>query len=176
MKPQSMLILSLIAVVIAMMAVSTFLLFYGREATWRVIAAEADLGSVSFDGLRRRWQGNDALVCPPDRCGSEKDIAAPQFQMPLLKLRIALGKAIASEELLSLVDVDDLIPEERYVQRSKFWRFPDTIVVRYYALPEGRSTLALYSRSQLGLSDFGVNKARLMRWLERLNAEVAKEG
>ena len=35
---------------------------------------------------------------------------------------------------------------------------------------QGRSTIALYSRSQLGKSDLGVNRARIERWLEQLGA------
>jgi uncharacterized protein (DUF1499 family) len=51
-------------------------------------------------------------------------------------------------------------------------RFPDTIVVRYLRLGENRSTLAIYSRSQLGRYDLGVNLARIERWLDKLRQEV----
>jgi uncharacterized protein (DUF1499 family) len=50
--------------------------------------------------------------------------------------------------------------------------FPDTIVVRFLDLPDGRSTLAIYSRSRFGESDFGVNHARLERWLGKLTRYV----
>jgi uncharacterized protein (DUF1499 family) len=36
------------------------------------------------------------------------------------------------------------------------------------------STLALYSRSQVGSSDFGVNKRRLERWVARIGALAAR--
>ena len=36
----------------------------------------------------------------------------------------------------------------------------------------GHSTLALYSRSQLGKGDLGVNRARIERWLAELGREV----
>jgi uncharacterized protein (DUF1499 family) len=39
---------------------------------------------------------------------------------------------------------------------------------------DSRSTLAIYSRSQLGRSDLGVNLARIERWLDKLTREVAK--
>jgi uncharacterized protein (DUF1499 family) len=32
----------------------------------------------------------------------------------------------------------------------------------------GRSTLAIYSRSLVGRKDFGVNRARIQRWLAAL--------
>jgi len=79
-----------------------------------------------------------------------------------------MAKVIASEPRITLVHRDNAALTERYVQRSALLGFPDTIIVRYLGLPDGRSTLALYSRSQLGRSDLGVNEARLKRWLEKL--------
>jgi hypothetical protein len=48
-----------------------------------------------------------------------------------------------------------------YVTRSKVFGFPDYTTVRA-AGPQ----LELYGRSRFGKSDFGVNAARLDRWLE----------
>lgn len=54
-----------------------------------------------------------------------------------------------------------------YVQRSPVWRFPDVISVR--VLPHGEGAmLAIWSRARYGYSDWGVNAARLARWLEAL--------
>ena len=47
-------------------------------------------------------------------------------------------------------------------------RYPDSITVRFLPLEEGRSTLAIYSRSHYGRSDFGVNKERVDGWLASL--------
>jgi uncharacterized protein (DUF1499 family) len=52
-------------------------------------------------------------------------------------------------------------------------RFPDTIDVLIIGCGEGRSTLALYSRSQIGRSDLGINRARLERWLRRIGEKAA---
>jgi len=88
-------------------------------------------------------------------------------------LRKALNRALKTERRLTRVDISDQPPTDRFVQRSETLRFPDTVVVRYIALPDQRSTLAIYSRSQLGHSDLGVNQARIERWLEKLSREVA---
>jgi uncharacterized protein (DUF1499 family) len=48
-------------------------------------------------------------------------------------------------------------------------RYPDTIDVEILPADEGRSTLAVYSRSLVGRKDFGVNHARLRRWLAALD-------
>ena len=47
-------------------------------------------------------------------------------------------------------------------------RFPDTIDAEVLAVGDDQSTLALYSRSLIGRKDFGVNRARLQRWLAAL--------
>jgi uncharacterized protein (DUF1499 family) len=57
---------------------------------------------------------------------------------------------------------------ERYIQRSKLMGFRDTIVVQFFERPRGQSTVTLYSLSQLGEGDLGVNRARIERWLEKL--------
>jgi len=59
------------------------------------------------------------------------------------------------------------------VQRSLIFRFPDTITVQVFPQTEGGSTLAIYSRSNYGRSDLGVNKARVQRWLGLIAAQVA---
>ena len=47
-------------------------------------------------------------------------------------------------------------------------RFPDTIDAEVLPVGDNQSTLALYSRSLIGRKDFGVNRARLTRWLAAL--------
>jgi uncharacterized protein (DUF1499 family) len=54
-------------------------------------------------------------------------------------------------------------------------RYPDTVVVQVFERDGSLSTLALYSRSQIGSSDFGVNGRRLARWVERVGTLAAQE-
>lgn len=86
-----------------------------------------------------------------------------------------MAKVIASEPRIHAVHIDDAMLTDRYVQRSALLGFRDTIVVRFFDLPEGKSTLAIYSRSQLGYSDLGVNRARIDHWLGKLAAEIARQ-
>jgi uncharacterized protein (DUF1499 family) len=85
-----------------------------------------------------------------------------------------MRKALMNERRLTLVDVKDDPPTDRFVQRSERMHFPDTIIVRYIDLGPSRSTVAIYSRSQLGKKDFGVNAARIDRWIAKLTQEVRK--
>ena len=152
-------------------AVSGAFLLLGPERIWSWFGP-ADLGPVMFESLRRRAAPNDALACPPDLCPANIDIIPPEFAVTPSALREAFARAILPERRLTLVDIDDRMSTDRYVQRTERMRFPDTIVVRFLERPGGRSTIAIYSRSQLGRADLGVNRARIERWLERLELEV----
>jgi uncharacterized protein (DUF1499 family) len=163
-------VLSVIALIAAALA-GVFLLV-GPERIWTLFGP-ADLGPVMFESLRRRTAPNDALACPPDLCPAQADIVPPVFAVAPSALREAFSRAMLTERRLTLVDIDDRMSTERYVQRSEKMRFPDTIVVRFLERPGERSTVAIYSRSQLGEGDMGVNRARIERWLQKLSQEVS---
>ena len=143
----------------------------GPERIWNIFGPP-DLGGISFETLKRRSTPNDALACPTDLCSAKSDIIPPLFSVSASELQLAFGNVIASEERVTKVEAADRDRTERYIQRSRLMGFPDTIVVRFFERPGGRSTLALYSRSQLGKSDFGVNRARIARWLEKLTMQA----
>jgi len=60
---------------------------------------------------------------------------------------------------------EDRVMQYDYIQRSALMQFPDSITVRFISLGKNQSTLAIYSRSHYGYSDFGVNEARIRKWL-----------
>ena len=155
----------------AVMTLLAAFFIVGPERVW-MLYGPPDLGPVSFETLKRQTSANNALACPQDLCMAKSDIAPPVFAVGAPDLARAFAKIMASEANVEQVDVDDGGLTRRYVQRTKILRFPDTICVRFIDLGEGRSTIALYSRSQFGLSDFGVNRARISRWLEKLEKEA----
>jgi uncharacterized protein (DUF1499 family) len=154
-----------IALAIAVLAVMAV----GLERVWSHFGP-ADLGPVAFETLERRSTPNDALVCPDDLCRARSDLTPPVYNVGADRLRQAMAGVIASEPDVTPVESTPL--SERYVQRTRWMRFPDTINVRYIPLGADRSTIALYSRSQLGKGDLGVNKARVTRWLDKLARAV----
>ncbi|MEM9196894.1 MAG: DUF1499 domain-containing protein [Pseudomonadota bacterium] len=56
-----------------------------------------------------------------------------------------------------------------YVQRTPRLKFPDYISVRVIGLDDGRSTVSIFARARFGYGDMGVNRARVLRWLEALS-------
>ena len=133
-----------------------------------------DLGGVDFATLRRRTTPNDALACRPELCAARADIESPAFDKRVEDLFLLVLEALAAEPRLQLVAEDAAQGTLRYVQRSRLLGFPDTINVKIMALPEGRSTVLLYSRSQLGRGDQGVNRARITRWMELISSASLK--
>ena len=158
-------IFALVAIV-AVVVVGVFFMV-GPKRIWSLFGSP-DLGPVAFETLERRTTPNDALACPENFCKARSDLMPPLFGVDVAAMRAAMAKLIASEQRISLVEANETALTERYIQRSALMQFPDTIVVRYIEQPEGHTTLAIYSRSQLGESDLGVNLARLERWLGKL--------
>jgi uncharacterized protein (DUF1499 family) len=136
------------------------------------------LERVGFATLTRRSSPNDALVCPPDLCVKARiDIVPPVYAVSAQRLR-AIVAEVAEGEPRTLPswrnDHSDDGDQDQYGARSRLLRFPDTIDVKLIPRGEDSATLALYSRSQIGYWDFGVNRARLERWLKRIG-EIAAE-
>ena len=136
------------------------------------------LDVVHFATLTRRSSSNDALACPPDVCRQARiDIVPPVYPVSAERLR-AIVAEVAEGEPRTLPASANSFPDEndqdRYGARSRILHFPDTINVETIPRGENSSTLAIYSRSQIGYWDFGVNRARLERWLKRIG-ELAAE-
>lgn len=60
-----------------------------------------------------------------------------------------------------------------YVTRSKWMGFPDYTTVT--AVPAaGGAVLAVHARQRFGSQDLGVNRARVERWLDAVDARLAE--
>jgi hypothetical protein len=140
-------------------------LVLGPERLWAEFGP-ADLGDVDFATLQRRDVPNDALACRPELCAARADIAAPVIARPFGDVFLAVQDAVVHEPDLEQVDADAAQGTLRFVQRSRLLGFPDTINVKVVPLADGSSAVLIYSRSQLGKGDMGVNLARVKRWAE----------
>lgn len=141
----------------------------GIDDLWHAVFGAPDLGPVSFETLTRRSRPNDALACPPDLCRNARpDVVTPVYTVPAERLRAIVADVAHADADTQIVFSAQWEEQDRYVARSRVMRFPDTINVRVIPISSDASTLALYSRSQIGYSDMGVNRGRLERWLERI--------
>ena len=79
-------------------------------------------------------------------------------------------EVITASPRTRLLEIDETTLLIHAEQRSRIFRFVDTIVIHVLPAGDGGSTFAAYSRSELGYSDMGVNQARLEDWIARLEA------
>ena len=111
------------------------------------------------------------------RTGPGRWLMAEGGDAPPLRLDVAPARALAAFDDVALQDGAQRLAWEpeagraTYVARSAVMGFPDYVSVR--ALPDGAgASLSAYSRLRFGQSDFGVNRARLERWSERVRAAL----
>ncbi len=142
--------------------------YYGLA---RRTGSRLDIDPVAWTTLIRHATPNDALVCPAGHCPNAKADEESKVYP------VAPGELLARMKTIALAEPDtNELPCEpgcdrtaRFVQYTKLMRFPDTIDIEAIPAGENQSALALYSRSLLGRKDFGVNRARLRRWLAALD-------
>ena len=130
-----------------------------------------DIGPADWATLNRHDTPNDALVCPAGHCPNAKADEEPKvYPVPPIELLARVRQiALAEPDTGELPCEPQCDRTARFVQYTRLMRYPDTIDVEILPADEGRSTLAVYSRSLVGRKDFGVNHARLRRWLAALD-------
>lgn len=147
----------------------------GIDDAWGLVFGPPDLGPVDFATLKRRASPNDALVCRREECPSAAtDREAPVYPVSGERLRAIVREVALAQPGVEPVFSERWADQDRYVARTRIMRFPDTIDAAIYDLGNGRSTLALYSRSQIGYSDMGTNRRRLDTWLSAIDAAVRR--
>ena len=136
---------------------------------WDGLLPPGDHRPVRFETLVLTPKSNQYLVCPPDLCTEAKaHRESPQFDRTADDLRAAFETGVlGSDAVTKMASSEDTLD---MVVRTPFVRWPDWVTVRFIPLGENRSTLAIYSRSVYGRSDFGADERRVTDWLARLSA------
>lgn len=134
-------------------------------------AVVAGLAYVRFAPVPpERWHTDPVTAPDPGQRGVRRAPPdAPVFAMTPDALMAALDAAILAEPRTRRIagSVEDGFAT--YLKRTKWMAFPDTTSIR--VLPEGDgATVAILSRSVYGGYDWGVNAARVERWLAAVPA------
>jgi uncharacterized protein (DUF1499 family) len=165
------LMLSALIVVVAATLIAGRLHFL--DIAYERLFGPPDLGPVEFGRLMRRSLPNDALACPPGECGSaEVDVRPQSYPASADDLRRQVRRYFAAQGGV-LVASDNEYLHDRFVVRTVWLRFPDTVDVEIFPLDADHATLAVYSRSQLGFWDIGTNLRRVRALLAALGPGVA---
>lgn len=128
-----------------------------------------DAMSFDFSTFEKTSEPNQYLVCPPGLCSAAVDRGSPIFDIDADALLARWQTMISQQRRTRELTGNPDMRQYSFVQRSLIFGFPDVITMRIFARPENRSTLAIYSRSRYGFSDFGVNKRRIESWLAGLD-------
>jgi uncharacterized protein (DUF1499 family) len=127
----------------------------------------ADTAFIDFATLVRAITPNNALACPAGLCSAKADLITEPVAMPAEQLAARVIDTLAQEPRTELVARDGTGLKFVFVQRSRLFRFPDTVNIAVMAVDGGHATLAIYSRSNYGHGDLGVNIARVKDWLAK---------
>lgn len=139
-------------------------------------ASEAETSPMSayldFTTLEKATSPNRWLVAPADLLEKSKpDAPAPVWSKPPSEVFAALNDIVAAQSAYSDVSKDDTQMAIRFVATIPVFGFKDDVDA--VVLPaDGGSTIAIYSRSRVGHSDFGVNKKRVERILSALDEKL----
>lgn len=165
---------------IAIGAVFSYLLWRGEEPggiddAYTMMFGPPDQGAVDFATLQRTDSPNDALACPEVICTTRIDIATPVYPVTGEELRLIVREVAQEQPRTQIVYSARWEEEDRYVVRTGLMRFPDTVNAGIFGAGDEGAMLALYSRSQIGHSDLGVNEERIRAWLSEIEARVAEK-
>ncbi len=123
---------------------------------------------MDFKTFKLTRKPNQFLIAPEGYCQNAKPHAtAKTYSVDAQKLEDTFADVALAEPRVTRKQTDD--GQREFVQRSALMRFPDTISFEAIDLGEGKSTLAIYSRSKVGHSDLGVNRKRIEDWLAKLD-------
>jgi uncharacterized protein (DUF1499 family) len=95
--------------------------------------------------------------------------AAPVIAAPMADIAGRITRIVQDEGGVSLAG-DITQGFATYVMRTRVMRFPDVVSIRLTAQGDG-TRVEIFSRSRFGYSDFGVNMARVDRWLAAIGAD-----
>ncbi len=129
---------------------------------------------VDFTNLNVVERPNYYIVCPPEYCNIEPHEISPVYPFKLENVLYHWQQVINTEPRVSLIAEDKSNSQFTYVQRSKVLYFPDVINIKFIDLGNNHTTLAIYSQSKYGYSDFGVNQQRVEVLLEKLMVDLSK--
>ncbi|WP_162938122.1 DUF1499 domain-containing protein [Kiloniella sp. EL199] len=147
--------------------------FIGRDRGLEVAFGSIEEKQIDFAILELAATPNQFLLCPKDFCQASAHQESPVYKTPVDELRAEwlafIKKRPRIEASLELGTVEGENLQYDFIQRTEWMRYPDSITIRFIPLGPTTSTLAIYSRSHYGKSDFGVNEQRITNWLSQMS-------
>ena len=158
----------LICVLVAILFVMVLLFTPLGERPLSALYSVGEFETVDFEDIQLTDRPNQFLTCPPDLCDGQSE--SPVYELSVQDLHERWEDIVAAQPRVELLAENS--QQFDYVQRSARFRFPDIITVRFISVSPSQSTLAIYSRSVYGESDFGVNRKRIESWLSAVGGGI----
>jgi len=138
----------------------------------RAVTASHNPADWHIDPLtaQRPASPNTYFVAPQSMVDAQVDKEAPIYAVPAAIMAKAFNDYVLTQPNTLVVDGLAETLWITYVQRTPTLKMPDYITVKFIDLEDGKSTIAIYSRSRFGYGDMGVNKARVDMWLQSLSS------
>ena len=127
---------------------------------------------VDFKAIPITESKNYHLICPPEYCNIDPNEISPIYSVDIQSVDYHWQEVMEKEPRIINIAGDEKKHQYTYVQRSKYLRLPDTINVQIIPMDNNHTTLAIYSKSKYGYSDFGSNKARIDDLLVKLHESL----
>lgn len=129
---------------------------------------------IDFQHIDLPTSPNYYYVAPADFSNIKPQAFSPIYPVSVETLKEIWVKWIAHEPRLEYIDHNHF--QFQYIQRTRWLKFPDTIDVLFIEISTNQSSIqssiAIFSRSQYGYYDFGVNRRRVQRWLKDINEAI----
>jgi len=159
-----------------MVRMAIFLVFLTMAAAgglfYHVSSVEHDVAVWHVDPLTvpQSVQPHSFRMAPPALTEEFVDAPSPVYTVnPTLMAKAFDDYVLSQSKTIRIAGS----PEEgwmTYVQRSQSLNLPDYISVKFIDLNGGNSTIAIYSHSRFGYDDRGVNKSRVLAWVNTLKS------
>lgn len=136
-----------------------------RSKTRPVITAMPEF--IDFGHLKRSDTPNDYLVAPADLTPARPDRIAPVYDLTPAALFAKVTMLLEMDKSYHEIETDAELLAIKAVAVTPILRFRDDVNIRVVAA-EGGASLAIYSRSRIGMGDMGTNRKRVDALLRRL--------
>ncbi|WP_085899407.1 DUF1499 domain-containing protein [Kiloniella majae] len=145
------------------------LIFIGRDRGLELVFGPIEEKKINFSTLTLPSTLNQFLVCPKSFCQASAHRESPVYNLSVDELKAEWLTFIKKQPRIEEGAADEQKQQYDFIQRTEWIRYPDSITIRFIPLGSTTSTLAIYSRSHYGKSDFGVNEQRITNWLTQMS-------
>jgi len=129
-------------------------------------------GPIDLRGLRPGRRPNHFFIAPVRYANLAVDATCPPLALDADRLFALALRVIERQPRVRRTALDRTGRRAVFEQRSPTLGFIDDIDIASEPLGPAQAALAIYSRSRFGYWDLGVNRRRVVGWLDEICAEL----